>query len=128
MSIKFLRKTGFLIFSLFIGVGVHAGQLSPAVRGVVVTAPGVNTAEAKAFATTQDKLLLSDFLELSRPGEDFDRQLTQRLEKAQRAWLSGDSESARSEFRALTELSLKADWRNAQREDSPRFKPSRHRR
>ncbi len=116
MSINFFRTTGVLAFSLFIGQCAQAGQLPPAVRGVVVTAPGVNSAEAKAFATTQDKLLLSDFLESSRPGEDYDRQLTQRLEKAQRAWLSGESENARAEFRALTELSLKADWRNAQRE------------
>lgn len=85
-------------------------------RGVVVVTPGLPAAEAKAFALSQDRLLLSDYLDASRPGEDFDSQLRSRLEKAQRAWLSGDQETARTEFRALGELSLKADWREAQRE------------
>ncbi len=108
---KVLLSGALFIFAL----GATASEM-PAVRGVVVVTPGQNLAEAHAYAVTHDKLLLSEYLESTRPGEEHVRQLKQRLEKAQRAWLSGDTETARSEFRALTEMSLKADWRDAQRE------------
>jgi hypothetical protein len=82
----------------------------------VVTTPGLNTSEAKSYATQNDRYLLSDYLETTRPGDDHEQMLKSKLERAQRAWLGGDIEAARAEFRALTELSLKADWRDSQRE------------
>ncbi len=93
-----------------------AYALSPVVKGAVVTTPGVPTAEARTYATQKDKLLLSDYLDSTRPGSDSDQMLKSKLERAQRAWLSGDLETARSHFRAITELAMKADWRNDQRE------------
>jgi hypothetical protein len=99
--------------------GAHLAQaasLPAAVKGVVVTTPGQPTPEAHAFATRKDKLLLADYLEAIRPGADHDRMLRTKLEHAQRSWLSGDIEAARADFRALTELALKADWKNDQRE------------
>lgn len=99
--------------------GAHLAQaasLPAAVKGVVVTTPGQPMPEAHAFATRKDKLLLADYLEAIRPGADHDRMLRTKLERAQRSWLSGDIEAARADFRALTELALKADWKNDQRE------------
>ena len=107
----------FIVVLLFLSPQfARASPLPAAVRGIVVTIPGVSAADSKAFALKQDKLLLSDHLENSRPGAEHDQMLRQKLERAQRAWLGGDMETARSEFRSLTELSLKADWRNVQRE------------
>lgn len=105
---------GFLIF--FTAPFARSSALPPAVRGVVVVSPGVPLSDAKAYALQHDRYLLSDYLEATRPGEDHDQMLRAKLERAQRAWLGGDIENARAEFRAITELGLKADWRNSQRE------------
>ncbi len=105
-----------LLMPLLVGLPCFSAELPPAVRGVVVVTPGQSLTEAKTYATAHDKLLLSDYLETTRPGDDHDRQLKSKLERAQRAWLGGDREAARAEFRSLTEMSLKADWRNAERE------------
>jgi hypothetical protein len=94
----------------------RAAELPTAMKGVIVTTPGLVAADARAYALKQDKLLLSDYLEISRPGDENDQMIRQKLERAQRAWLGGDIETARTEFRSLTELSLKADWRTTQRE------------
>jgi hypothetical protein len=122
MKAKFYSPlfTGIMIvvgarLALAASAGASSDAMPPSVRGVVVTSPGVNTADAKAYALQHDRLLLSDYLEKTRPGDEHDRMLKQKLERAQRAWLGGEIELARSEFRALTELSLKADWREAQR-------------
>lgn len=111
MSIKFCIRL--LILSTF---ALRALALPSAVRGVVVVPPGLSNADAQTYATTHDKFLLSDYLDATRPGQENDRQLKQKLERAQRAWLGGEIEQSRGEFRALTEMSLKADWRDGQRE------------
>ncbi len=114
---RFLFLTCLTVLSIVTGAELAlAAALPPAMKGVVVTTPGLSAADAKAFALKQDKLLISDYLEISRPGEEHDQMLRQKLERAQRAWLGGDVETARAEFRSLTELSLKADWRSTQRE------------
>jgi hypothetical protein len=110
-----VRWLSFLL-TAFTCLTTWGDPLPPAVRGVVVSSPGVSVVESKAYATQHDKLLLSDYLESSRPGDEHDQMLRKKLERAQRAWLGGDVELARTEFRTLTELSLKADWRAAQRE------------
>lgn len=104
------------LMTLLIAAHAKAASVPDGVKGVIVATPGIDLSEAKAYATAHDKLLLSDYLELTRPGEEHDQQLRQKLERAQRAWLGGDIEIARTEFRALTELALKADWRKSQRE------------
>ncbi|RYZ79349.1 MAG: hypothetical protein EOP06_27380 [Proteobacteria bacterium] len=82
----------------------------------VVAVPGVSLAEIKAYATSRDRLPLSEYLEAARPGSDRERELKTRFQRAQKFWLSGDTDEARAEFRGLTELSLKADWKTPQRE------------
>ena len=105
-----------IVLIIFGSKPAAAAPLPPAVKGVVVTTPGLTTPDAQSFATQKDRLLLADYLEATRPGADHDQMLRTKLERAQRAWLSGDIESARSDFRALTDLALKADWKNDQRE------------
>lgn len=83
---------------------------------VVVGAVGVSASDLKAFATSKEALPYSEYLEANRPGLEFDAELKSRFARAQKAWLSGQTEDARTSFRALTELVLKADWRLPQRE------------
>ncbi len=83
---------------------------------VVVGAVGATPADLKAFATSKDTLPYSEYLDATRPGRDFESDLKARFTRAQKAWLSGNADSARAEFQALTELTLKADWRTPQRE------------
>jgi hypothetical protein len=105
-----------LIVLFLYGARPASAAVPPSVKGVVITVPGASTPEARSFATQKDRLLLSDYLESTRPGPDHDQMLKTKLERAQRSWLGGDIESARADFRALTELAMKADWKNDQRE------------
>lgn len=116
MSVKFLGPACTLLALWFTAAAALANPLPSSVHGLVVTTPGLNTAEAKSYATQHDRYLLSDYLETTRPGDDHDQMLKTKLERAQRAWLGGEVETARAEFRSLTELNLKADWRQPQRE------------
>lgn len=104
------------VLVIFLLSAVAQATPSPAPKGVVVTTPGISVAQAKAYATSHDKWLLSDFLDHARPGDDEDSILRQKLDRAQRAWLGGRIEEARSEFRGLSELALKADWKAQERD------------
>lgn len=82
----------------------------------VIGTPGVAPAELKAFATSKEAIPFSEYQEAARPGVEFESELSAKFARAQRTWLAGQTDSARSEFRSLTELVQKADWRDPQRE------------
>jgi hypothetical protein len=113
--LKDLKLKTKMLAKILVAVAAACPLLASA-SSPVVAIPGIGSAEIKAYATSKDKLTLSEHLEVSRPGADRSAELKNRFQKAQRQWLAGNTEAARSEFRALTELSQKADWRDPQRE------------
>lgn len=82
----------------------------------VVAGPDVSDSELKTFVERHDRRTLGEYLEANRPGQDFERRLRAKLESAQRAWLSGSTDSARSDFIELVDLAPLGDWRDPQRE------------
>ena len=84
---------------------------APLIRG-----PGITQETLEAFAEAEGRTTLSDHLDLLRPGEEHLNRLRKLLEKAQSSWLSGSLKTAKRTFLEITELSLKADWREPQRE------------
>lgn len=84
---------------------------APLIRG-----PGITQETLEAFAEAEGRTTLSDHLDLLRPGENYVNRLRKLLEKAQSSWLSGSLKSAKQAFLEISELALKADWREPQRE------------
>lgn len=88
-----------------------AEENTPLVRG-----PGVSQETVEALAEAQGRTLLSDYLDLKRPGDEATGKLVRMVERAQSAWLSGAIESSRAVFKDIVKLALEEDWREPQRE------------
>ncbi|MES2964881.1 MAG: hypothetical protein V4760_13400 [Bdellovibrionota bacterium] len=82
----------------------------------LVAGPDIQDSELRVFAERQDRKTLSEALDAARPGAELEERLRARLEHAQRAWLGGSMELAKSEFMEIAALSTAGDWRDSQRD------------
>ena len=108
-----MKKFVLLIF--VIGLNV-----SPAWAGLadapVIRSTEIDDRHLRAFAETEGRPTLADYYESNRPLKSNQDQLHRLIERAQSLWLNGSTESARSVFKEISQLSLNDDWRGAQRE------------
>lgn len=108
--------TSMLVSSL-LAPTAHSQTPSPAAsEAPLVRATGISQEQIEAMSEAQSRVLLSDFLDYSRPGTEMEGKLTKLIERAQAAWLSGTTDTARVLFKDIAHLAFEADWREPQRE------------
>lgn len=105
-----------IVAALLPAQNVLALTQSQSVEAPLVRGPGITQEMLEAVAEADSRPTLADHLDLSRPGEENLNRLRDLLERAQSAWLSGSLKTAKRLFQDITGLTLKADWREPQRE------------
>jgi len=103
-------------FSKIISLLLVCAHASAAVERAVVAGPDVTDRELRDYVETHDRKTLSETLDTLRPGAAREELLRSRLERAQRAWLNGSVDQAKTSFTEIAEAAYSADWKDSQRE------------
>ena len=105
-----------ILVSIMTANSSFAGLSSNTIEPPLVRGPGISQMFLETYAEAQARTTLADHLDLNRPGEEASNRIRTSIESAQRAWLAGSIESARSKFQGISGMAMDADWREPQRE------------
>lgn len=105
----------FIAFS-FSAQSVFALTPQDPIEAPLVRGPGISQGTLEAVAVAEGRTTLTDYLDHHRPGEELSERLQRLFERAQSSWLSGSLTTAKRTFLEITDLTLRADWRESQRE------------